>query len=219
MIKVRPSRILVEITGDDYQTCDDNAHNMWCHEKRGEYGPGLLNSEDDTHRTERVGQLGECAFAAWMGVPYRWEYKQGGDNGDFDFPCRMNEKDGVVKIDVKTAGRDYGSCLIYKTSPGGVEQPLKCHAYVCAVIRSDDRETKTATVELLGFVTRTDVKENAIVEQTHKQVNGSQGRWMNYRVDHDTLRPMEELRERLTAVGWSIGDGGVGDETCGTEGS
>ena len=178
-------RVVVMIDGAQYDECCTNAANMASSKKRGAYGGGILNTTGDPLKTERSGQLGEAAFAAWAGVPYVWEYKSNGDGGiDYTIAGKT--------LDVKTANSDYGANLIIKDDlDKHREFPLICDAYVCAVITSDDREERAAVVELVGFVTRRSILEHPVIEQSRK------GNWMNYRLDHESVSPMSKLKHDL----------------------
>ncbi len=93
------------VSGEDYRACRKASGNMWANTKKGAYGKGLNNTNSDPHRVERLGRLGEMAMARHLGVEPNLDYKKYGDDRDFTYKG--------LKVDVKTAFRDYGAGLVY----------------------------------------------------------------------------------------------------------
>lgn len=171
--------ILVEVKGDEYTACDNASRNFWGSSKKGTYGKGLLNSENDPHKTERIGLLGQMAFGKLTDEPVDLVYRHGGDKQD-------NLILGKYKLDMKCAARNYGANLIQKTSEFGKEQKIDKHIYVGSFLDSENREEKKAEILLVGFCLQKDVL-NAKVAPARK------GNHINYEIPFEEMRPISNL--------------------------
>lgn len=173
--------MLIEIAPEDYTICDKASRDYWSSSKGGKYGRGILNTEGDPFRTERIGLLGEMAFARFFGLEIKIEYKKHGD--DYDFLLANGKT-----VDVKTASRNYGAVLVqYENSHGRVTFKPK-DIYVGAYLSSENIEQSSAEIELVGFTT-----VEFVVGLT--QVKSKVGRWTNYEIPFSSLRSLSELRE------------------------
>ena len=173
---------VITISCDDYRRACMLSESMGLRSKRG----GRLNGKADPFESYRIGILGEMAYARWMGIPYECETLACGDPG-FDF------QHGRRTVDVKTSATDYGSCLVKKTGDGGYVYTLNADAYVAAVLRWEEMELGWATMELLGYMPRS--------ELIRQPVSMSSWGTENFCVPHAALHPMSELRQRLEAEG------------------
>ena len=170
--------MLIEIFPQDYEICKKASQNYWSSSKGGKYGKGVLNTKTDPCRTERIGLLGEMAFANFMELPIQFEYKKHGDKYDFLIRDRT--------IDVKTASRNYGSVLIqYKNSFGNIVFRQK-DIYVGAYLVEDTG--KTASIELVGYTLGKIVKKLT-------PVKSKVGKWLNFDVPLDALKDLRELKK------------------------
>ena len=160
----------VDITQNDYQVCDNFI--MWGSTKKGKWGEGLINSEEDKKKAERTGLLGEMAFAKVFGLPVNIDYCEGGKDYDFILSC-------VIKIDVKTAARrpKYNAGLVRCNK-------LKADIYVFAYIKDENRDEKTATVILVGW----DYASNIMRQKRNRAKIGYHE---NYELDYANLLPIK----------------------------
>jgi hypothetical protein len=171
--------ILVEVEGDEYTACDNASRNFWGSSKKGTYGKGLLNSENDPCKTERMGLLGQMAFGKLTDEPVDLVYRHGGDKQD-------NLILGKYKLDIKCAARNYGANLIQKTNEFGKEQKIDKHIYVGSFLNSEDREEKKAEILLVGFCLRKDVLDAKVAP-------ARKGRHINYEIPFEEMRPINNL--------------------------
>jgi hypothetical protein len=169
----------VDIIQNDYQVCDNFI--MWGSTKKGKWGEGLINSEDDKKKAERTGLLGEMAFAKVFGLPVNIDYCEGGKDYDFRqehhdiLSCVSSE----LKIDVKTAARrpKYNAGLVRCNK-------LKADIYVFAYIKDENRDEKTATVILVGW----DYASNIMRQKRNRAKIGYHE---NYELDYAKLLPIK----------------------------
>ncbi len=171
--------VLVEVEGEEYVACDYASRNFWGSSKKGTYGKGLLNSENDPRKTERIGLLGQMAFSKLIDEPVDLAYRHGGDKQD-------NLIFGKYKIDIKCAARNYGANLIQKTNEFGKEQKIDKHIYIGSFLDSENREEKKAEILLVGFCLRKDVL-GAKVAPARK------GNHINYEIPFEEMRPIINL--------------------------
>lgn len=156
--KLQKECVTVKLTSEEYAYCDSASQNFWANTKKGAYGKGILNSNEDKTKTERTGLLGEMAFAKITGLAVNFDYKEGGE--DHDFVCDAGT------IDVKTAAKltRYKSMLIYAKSGSGKEIPLTSDYYVSAFVSHENREEKQATVIIVGYATQETVTNKELAQ-------------------------------------------------------
>lgn len=140
------------VEGDDYESCANVE--MWSSKKKGNYGKGLSNSDEDSKRVERTGKLGEMAFAKACGLGVDLNYRKFGDDCDF---LLMG-----LRIDVKTSMSNRGYGTIYAKAPGGRLIDLKCDRYVFAHIVVDDREKRHAIIDIVGYLKRSQLENEPL---------------------------------------------------------
>lgn len=175
--------ILVEIEGDEYIACDNASRNFFASQKKGNYGKGLLNTEDDPYRTERIGYLGQMAFGKLIDEPVDLVYRKGGDKQD-------NIIANNVKVDMKCASRNYGSNLIQKTSEYGVRQKIDKQVYVSSFLESENREEKKAEVLLVGYALKKDVLGSEVEKSPI-------GEHFNYKIPFEGMKPISRLIRKI----------------------
>lgn len=169
----------VIVSGEDYRICDECE--LWCSKKKGNWGSGLINSDEDKHKAERTGLLGEMAFSKLSGLPINIEYQEGGSNNDF---CLTTAKS---KIDIKTAYRrpKYNAGLI-RCGTNGKTIKLKSDIYIFGYVEKDLRQEKIAQIILVGG----EYRENILKKKPQK---ARLGHHINYEVEYDQLIPIETL--------------------------
>lgn len=170
----------VTISGDEYISCEKAACNFWANSKKGRWGRGLINNSEDPYKVERVGLLGEMAFSKQFNIPVNFEYKQFGNETDFEIKGKT--------LDVKTAARKYSyeAGLIRAQTEKGNNVALHADIYYFAYIENDDREKKVATVELVGAISKEKVLELPLSD-------AKIGKHKNYEVPYSDLLPLEEI--------------------------
>lgn len=170
---------VIDIEGDEYKQCLDGSARYWANEKPGNYGKGLIASEEDPTKPVRVGLLGEMAVAKLFGVPVHFGYRKYGDKSD------LRIGGGRISVDVKTASRDYGSVLIRCENENGTKIPLSSDFYIAAIVISDDIEGRSARVAIVGSIKRCDVERC--------EIRQGRGQHFNYDVPFARTRLIEDL--------------------------
>ena len=143
------------IDGGEYLKIEKACENYWANSKKGVYGKGLIASKDDIFRPVRTGMLGELAFGMWVGVEPDFSYKDKGDQQDFVVKG--------LKVDVKTATRNYNAGLIRYMSEGKRIIPISKDLFVFCYLETEDRENKFAEVVLVGYIMKEAVMEKPTV--------------------------------------------------------
>ena len=172
--------ITVKLTPEEWDICDKSSGEMWANKKSGSgYARGLLNTEDDKHRSERIGRIGEVAFSKISGLPVDLTYIHQGDDHDFESP--------IGGIDIKTSAKcpSYKQMLIMGEMHGR-EMKLS-PVYVAAFLAHEDKANKKATVVIVGWATQAEVISGGL----KKGRKGSY--YKNYEVHYRDLRPIAEL--------------------------
>jgi hypothetical protein len=149
--------IIVEINGEEYLACEQFSigDNCWANSKSGIYGSGLGKTSVDQFKPVRVGALGQMAFGKIFGGPVDLVYRCGGDKYDTLL--------GKYTIDVKCSMKNNGFGLVYHKSSNGRLILLNKDIYVFGFINSENRELKTASVVLVGFLSKNGVSKSDIV--------------------------------------------------------
>lgn len=170
----------IQITPRLYKKIEKASQNRWSSSKRGRFGRGLINRKDDPFRAERLGLLGEAALAKLIDRKVDYEYKEGGVPFDF----RLNN----LKLDIKTAHRNYGSGLIRAKTPTGVPLTLKSDIYVFGYVVSEDKLNKIAVIELVGYLEKEEIEKCNVVP-------AKIGKHYNYEIPYQILKPIEEIKK------------------------
>lgn len=137
--------IITTIKDKEYELCDRYSGNMWANSKPGHWGKGMINTPKDRRKAERIGRLGEMAFAKLFGASIDLSYRKNGDNKD----CTYKDK----RIDIKTSSTypRYNAGLIRAVTEHGKKLRLKCNIYVFGYLKEENREKKSATIVLVGY--------------------------------------------------------------------
>ena len=163
-----------------YKKVVESSLNRWSNKKPGQFGKGLINNDIDPCKAERIGLLGEAALGEVIDRKVDYEYKEGGVPHDFRF--------NNLKLDIKTAGRNYGCGLIRAMSDKGKLIPLKSDAYIFAFLESENKTNSVACVNLVGWVSKEEVENCSVVP-------AKIGKHFNFEIPYDKLHPIEELRK------------------------
>lgn len=123
------------------------------------------------------------AFAKLVGEPMDNVYREGGDKYD--------NLIGGNKYDIKCATKNYGKLLIYHTNEWGKKIPLNKDIYVSCYIKSEERSNKKATIIVVGFVEKEDVKDCKV--EPGIKGNGH----LNYVLLFHDLRPICPLIQKI----------------------
>lgn len=173
----------IVIEPDEYKLCVESAQNMWANKKKGAYGKGLVNTEDDPYKTERTGKLGEMAFSKMYQLPMDLSYREGGDNQDFI--C-----DGI-KVNVKTSTKKPWYCAGLVTAghyrgTDFVPLEIKHDYYVFGYVEMEDKKTSTASIVLVGGCD----KATLINREIKRAIKGYH---MNYQIPYAELTEIDKI--------------------------
>ena len=170
--------IQVYISIEEYNIASKSAQEMWANSKKGNYGRGLVNTNTDPFKVERVGRLGEIAFSKIFGVPVDLGYREGGDSYDF----LLNGQ----HYDIKTRCQKYDPQvgMVYSFTGSGKPIPLKSDIYVFGLF--EESILGLHTVFLAGYCT----KEQLITLGPTKARRGSH---YNYEIPFKNLSSILEL--------------------------
>lgn len=169
----------VEIVGEEYERCEKQSTNMWANEKTGQFGAGLNNSASDPRGVERIGNLGEMAFAKLFGLEVDFNYRRGGDEQDF----LLFDK---CSVNTKNTFRNYKAGLIRAITDSGKELSLSNDVYVFCYTVSEDRDAKKAKVAVVGWEMKDEIAKR-------EKVPARKGDHKNYDIPYDELRAITKL--------------------------
>lgn len=180
----------VDIAGDEYRRVVDYSRNncasMPANWKSAQYSRGLSNNDSDPHQAERVGSLGELAFAKLFGLGTKFYYKRGGEDVDFNI--------AGVTFDIKMRlSKKYENVFITAINSTGQRQTLKSEMYVFGYLVSEACLQQAATVALVGYASRDEVKGWGL----HDAFRGNH---KNYQSTFTNLRSIRTLYETLIRV-------------------
>lgn len=173
----------VEISKKGYQQAVEASKNMWSSKKPGFYGRGMLNTNSDPYKTERIGRLGELALASVLKVNPDFSYRKFGDKYDF----KINE----YTIDIKTAATTkYKQLLVMGVNEYNRPVKLKADIYIAAHLIEEDHVKQKAAIELVGFCTKKQLLQKGLFP-------AKIGRHQNYQFDYADLQSLELLEDTL----------------------
>jgi hypothetical protein len=173
----------ISIEQDEYKMCVESSQNMWANKKKGSYGKGLVNTEDDPYKTERTGKLGEMAFSKLYQFPMDLAYREGGDNQDFI--CNN------MKVNIKTSTKKpwYAAGLVTAGHYRGnefVPLEIKHDFYVFAYVEMEDKKANNASVVLVGGCD----KATLINREMKRAIKGYH---MNYQIPYSELTEINKI--------------------------
>lgn len=168
----------VNLTVKEYIVCETRAQNMWANSKKGQFGIGLINNENDKHKVERIGSVGEMAFAKVFGLCVDFTYLHRGDS--YDFLLFGN------KVNIKTSAHNYGKGLIRAITDQNKALPLTQDIYVFSFVKHDNCNTKECTVTIVGWETRENIKKLPYTPA----IRGSH---QNYQINYNNLQSISKL--------------------------
>ena len=170
---------MVEISGEEYQRCEEFSHIMWTNKKKGIWGKGMANTTKDPHRVERIGSLGEISLAKLVNSQVDFSYKEGGNETDLILRAKF-------KAEIKTATHNYGQGLIRAEDERGKSVTLLSDIYVFGYLDEEDINNKHARVGIVGF----EIKKNIIKLD---MVPAIRGKHLNYAIPYHKLQPILKL--------------------------
>jgi hypothetical protein len=177
--------IIVDITPEEYALCEAASFNMGCNNKKTRYGRGMINTDDDPRKVERIGRLGETAVARILNLKVDWSYRKYGDMYDFTIPVNN------IKIDVKTtAPRKYfpDKGFIRSEDGNGKLVALKSDVFIFCYVRQENTELKTAKIEIYGWISKKQILRLPKIKTPRKD-----SRHTNYEIDFSTLNSIIDL--------------------------
>lgn len=172
--------IIVEVMGEEYERVKNFSSNMWANKKRGKWGSGLINTPQDEYRAERMGILGEMAFAKIFGYSVNLNYCEGGEIYDFEIMDK--------KIDVKTSYKYQGAAFIKAVNVNGSVIKLVSDYYVFAFIMSE--RLNYAKIALVGFEKIENIKNMDYTK-------GRSDDHLNYEMQYEDLISIRDLLDEL----------------------
>jgi hypothetical protein len=174
--------IYVKIAGDEYEMCEQAGKEVWAAKKRGSvFKEGCANTKADPFRVTRTGFLGQMAFGKVFEQPVDLVYREFGDAYDNIIADKT--------LDIKCATRNYGMVLI-RHSEDDWKVPLDKDIYVGGFLDKEDRELKTTTVVLTGYVTKEHIIEKFNKPHLAKKKNASH---FNYEIPFNRMESIFEL--------------------------
>lgn len=179
--------ISVDLPENDYVLCEQASQNMWCSKKKGTYGKGLINTENDPYKVERIGRLGEKAFEKLTGLSCDFSYINQGDEYDFII--------GNDKIDVKTSSSiSKNECgYIMAINEYGIKKELTSNIFIFSYLSNESIQTRSAQIIFLGFV----FLDNIIKKPLEKSKYANH---FNYVVKYDELLPIELILKAIKKI-------------------
>jgi hypothetical protein len=184
--KIANTDVLVSevfIDRDEYEVCEDFSHKMWANKKKGFYGRGMINNDDDPRRVERTGILGEMSVAKLLNLPINVTYMEGGDQQDFVIHGK--------RTDVKTATRNYGALLIRATYNNSLSDLINLDKdlYVAAYVIEDNRFEKFAKLGVVGYIQKDNLHNEYLKPARYR--NASHNNWD---IPYSDLIPINNLK-------------------------
>lgn len=171
------NKLLILIEKDDYAKCLIESSNRWSNTKTGSYGSGAINTSNDPHKAERIGLLGEMAFAKLLNLSVDCNFRQYGDTCDFI----INNK----SIDVKTSSSNNQINYI-KTGT------LKNNIYVFCSLIEEEKNTN-AIISINGWQKHSNIKK---LPHKISPINSIE-KWYNYEIHDNFLLPINNLYDGL----------------------
>jgi hypothetical protein len=184
--KIANTEILVSevfIDRNEYEICEDFSHKMWANKKKGFYGRGMMNNNEDPRRVERTGILGEMSVAKLLDLPINVTYMEGGDQQDFVISGK--------RTDVKTATRNYGALLIRATYNNDLSEliTLDKELYIAAYVIEDNRNEKFAKLGVVGYIPQSNLNTEYLKPARYRNANHN-----NWDVPYTDLTPINNLK-------------------------
>ncbi len=167
---------MVTIKLDRYEYCQMQiaCSNMSSNTRNGIF----IKNRIDPSSTMRLGLLAECAFSKLTGLPQDLSYHKQGDGG-VDYRTETG-----CKIDIKTAGKDYGCGLIKHSYKSGKRYPMKSDLYIFSI--TTEIIGDSAEVRFIGYQTKENIEQYPAVAALH-------GTHTNYAIPYVELQPMDKF--------------------------
>lgn len=137
--------LYVDIEHDEYIYALKACEMMNVSNARGEWGAGLMNTDNDQYATRRTGRLGEIALGKLINENIDTKYYLNGDQYDF--------KVNGITIDVKTSFSHLDPYrVMYKTDTGYI-YPLNCDYYIFCYKDYDYPSERKSKIVFDGYIT------------------------------------------------------------------
>lgn len=135
------SDIYITLDKEEYLFCEKESKNRWASSKKGQYGKGLVNTDDDPFFVERIGLLGENAVFKYLGIPFVTEYRKGGDGG---WDINLNKT--LLDIKCGTRLRSYHDVRYHFD--------YNCDGFIFTGVEYENQIEKTASILLYGYCSK-----------------------------------------------------------------
>ena len=163
--------------------------------ENSDFQKGLVNTKDDQQKAERIGNLGEIAFAKSL-QPYFndklfIDFSRNDDGKPKMFDFLINDK----KVEIKTAvsATTNRTCVRVTTGPnkdiGRI--PLTADIYVSAFLLKEEQENKRAKIVLVGWQTKD------FVEKKLDDEYGKGKRFFNRHLYFEKMLPLFDIVDYL----------------------
>ena len=180
---VRMEAFAIDVGGQDYMVCEEHSKKRWSNKKTGFYGSGIMNTDEDPYRVERIGLLGEVAFGKIFDWPVDLTYRKGGDKNDFQI--------GDISIDVKTSFSESGKSRVLHTNSRGKKVISYKDLYVVSFLDFDYPDLAHAAIIFVGYVTRGYLEDRSVVPAPHPKATH-----LNQEILFQECSPMEHLLQQ-----------------------
>ena len=194
--------LVVRVTGSEYTACETAASNRWSNKKKGVWGKGIINTDEDPHKAERVGILGEVALSKLISVPADLEYREKGDKQDFVYKNKKIDVKTNFYLNSKQVG--YIKCALFNKNTYTATKVLFSHfdkdIFVFSFLDKEDRKNKEAVICFIGFIFRSDLCMKYI-EPGHYKSNH-----LNFEIPYCETREMSEFLDNLSFVSDTYGN-------------
>jgi hypothetical protein len=195
---INDKSIYVYLNADDLEYCHKIAkirckYKKWAKKgaKNDRYDKGILNSDDDPYRTERIGIYGEKAFNLITGLPIDEEERPKGDPGwDFILP------DSQIKIDPKHSLTSHDTFYIKAAKSSLKPQKPKSDFYVFSYNYNPEglaeKDARDLWIKIVGVISKKSILENA-KERIGKPLvksgfdDDGKPKWLNYYIKKEEL--------------------------------
>jgi hypothetical protein len=186
----------VVVSGSDYDVCEQFSHvtranpgnkalDGTSRPSSSKWVGGLMNTDQNDRKVERVGALGQMAFCIIYSLHFDNVWRRYGDRYD-------SILNGCT-IDVKTSFSFWLSTLILRKTAQGKDIPIDKDFYCCGHLVSEDRTNKVAVVQLTAFMPR------CIVVASDIRPGRRGSRHLNHEVPSSSWFPIGKLYDATSA--------------------
>jgi hypothetical protein len=184
----------VFVSGEEYEYCEYYSDKIWAQHKTNSHAVAFASRAGDKKRGERIGFIGQVAFAAVCGgLPVDFAYREGGDIADFF----IRDKNGVIyTIDVKTRTSLWGNGLIFYAKPYQNSNDWFYYSsrnyYVFGYRVEENRKKKWCHINLVGFNQKFEVWKSEYLHRGYEW-DGSPSKHWNLEVPFSAMHPFQKM--------------------------